>query len=326
MNPLRLSTEFQGFSTQFSPFDPSKIVCSTSQYFGVAGNGKLCVSNLTPTSITSLRTFYTQHGIYDSCWSECNPNQIVSACGDGTVKIWDLTTRDNFPVLNAKEHMKDTSSVHFNQVAKNTFASAAWDGTVKIWGLTGSRSIQTFAEHQNAVYGVAWSPHHANVLASVAGDRMLKVWDTKQPRAVQSVTAHGHEILCLDWCKYQPNQIVTGSADKLIKIWDLRQTSMAISVLAGHDLAVRSVKCSPHEQFTLASVSYDMSVRLWNFRPTSSGMVRRYDHHSEFVCGLDWSLFLPGQLASCAWDRSLTIWNTRGKAPLPLPSRAPKIV
>ena len=117
--------------------------------------------------------------------------------------------------------------------------------------------------------------------------------------------------------------IITGSADKLIKVWDMRQTSMALAVLAGHDLAVRRVKCSPHEQFTVASVSYDMSVRMWDFRQTHSGMLRRYDHHTEFVCGLDFNLFVPGQIASCAWDRSLSIWNTRGKAPLPSP-RVPK--
>lgn len=40
------------------------------------------------------------------------------ACGDGSIKLWDLTTRDGYPVLNAKEHAKEASSVDWNLIQK----------------------------------------------------------------------------------------------------------------------------------------------------------------------------------------------------------------
>ena len=36
----------------------------------------------------------------------------------------------------------------------------------------------------------------------------------------------------------------------------------------------------------------------------------RYDHHTEFVVGLDFNLFVPGEIATASWDGYCTIWNT----------------
>lgn len=53
------------------------------------------------------------------------------ACGDGSIKLFDLTV-DDFPVMNYAEHKRETFSVAWNPVAKDSFASSSWDGTVKI--------------------------------------------------------------------------------------------------------------------------------------------------------------------------------------------------
>jgi WD40 repeat protein len=33
--------------------------------------------------------------------------------------------------------------------------------------------------------------------------------------------------------------------------------------------------------------------------------MNRFDHHSEFVTGLDFSMFNEGQLATASWDKSV---------------------
>ena len=44
--------------------------------------------------------FYSQQGVVDCAWSEENEFHIVSACGDGTIKLWDLvaSAQDGFPL------------------------------------------------------------------------------------------------------------------------------------------------------------------------------------------------------------------------------------
>lgn len=36
-------------------------------------------------------SFDTQDGMFDLAWSEMHENQIASACGDGSIKLWDIS-------------------------------------------------------------------------------------------------------------------------------------------------------------------------------------------------------------------------------------------
>jgi peroxin-7 len=56
---------------------------------------------------------------------------MVVACGDGSIKLFDLGVND-FPVMNFHEHKREAFSVCWNPVTKDNFISSSWDGTVKI--------------------------------------------------------------------------------------------------------------------------------------------------------------------------------------------------
>lgn len=75
--------------------------------------------------------FDTNDALYDLAWSEINENQLIVACGDGSLKLFDLGVND-FPVMNFHEHKRETFSVCWSPVTKDTFVSSSWDGTVKI--------------------------------------------------------------------------------------------------------------------------------------------------------------------------------------------------
>jgi len=75
--------------------------------------------------------------------------------------------------------------------------------------------------------------------------------------------------------------------------------------LKGHGYAVRKLKCSPHDGKLVGSVSYDMTFRLWNLQLGQQVFV--HDAHTEFALGLDFNMFKPGQVATCAWDESVHI-------------------
>lgn len=82
---------------------------------------------------------------------------------------------------------------------------------------------------------------------------------------------------------------------------DLRRPDKELSILGGqHQFAIRRIKFSPHADNLLASVSYDMSMKLHNI--DSRTCVLSNDRHTEFVFGLDFSLFSPKILATCSWD------------------------
>jgi peroxin-7 len=94
-------------------------------------------------------------------------------------------------------------------------------------------------------------------------------------------------------------------------VWDLRFPEREVHCLRGHQLAVRRVKCSPHHGNLIASVGYDMTMRVWDLDQPEMPMVDVYDAHTEFVVGLDWNLYVPGQVATSAWDEHVHVLQPR---------------
>lgn len=50
-----------------------------------------------------------------------------------------------------------------------------------------------------------------------------------------------------------------------------------------------------------------MSMRTWDM--DSGNEISRFDGHTEFVFGLDFSLFDPGLTATCAWDEGVAVFR-----------------
>jgi peroxin-7 len=76
-------------------------------------------------------SFDTQDAVYDTAWSELNENQLVAGCGDGSVKLFDVTG-GNSPVLNWHEHGREVYATSWNLITKDTFATSSWDGSIKL--------------------------------------------------------------------------------------------------------------------------------------------------------------------------------------------------
>ena len=60
------------------------------QNFGIIGNGRVHVLELTPTGVAEGIAFDTSDGLYDVVWSEANENVLATASGDGSAGL----TRD----------------------------------------------------------------------------------------------------------------------------------------------------------------------------------------------------------------------------------------
>lgn len=120
--------------------------------------------------------------------------------------------------------------------------------------------------------------------------------------------------------------VATAGVDRIIRTFDVRNPSGGpLSVLQGHEYAIRRLAWSPHASDILASASYDMTVRVWSdgsnaaMHPpppgasptipvgTQLGVMNR---HSEFATGVDWCLFgAGGWLASAGWDQRVLVWD-----------------
>ncbi|CAO2628358.1 Peroxisomal targeting signal 2 receptor [Lemmus lemmus] len=271
-----------GYAAEFSPYLPGRLACAAAQNYGIAGCGTLLVLDQTESGLQIFRSFDWNDGLFDVTWSENNEHVLVTCSGDGSLQLWD-TAKATGPLQVYKEHTQE------------------WDPTVQ-------NSLYTFRGHESVIYSTVWSPHIPGCFASTSGDQTLRIWDMKIAGVRIVIPAHHTEILSCDWCKYNENLVVTGAVDCSLRGWDLRNVRQPVFELFGHKYAIRRVKFSPFHASVLASCSYDFTVRFWNFSK-SDPLLETVEHHTEFTCGLDFSLQSPTEVADCSWDETIKIYN-----------------
>jgi peroxin-7 len=66
------------------------------------------------------------------CFNEANPAQILSAGGDGSIKLWDVGNQ-NAPIAVAKGHEGEVNSCEWNHLNKRTILTSSFDRTIKLW-------------------------------------------------------------------------------------------------------------------------------------------------------------------------------------------------
>ena len=196
----------------------------------------------------------------------------------------------------------------------------------------------------NCTYSASFCPSNPALISAVSSDSHLRLFDLRTPSsakyhltatipvhappprsqlnpAVSAAGAAPTEVLTHDWNKYNDTVIATGGVDRLLRTFDIRNPAGGpLSVMQGHDYAVRRLAWSPHASDVLISASYDMTVRLWNDgsqQPAQTAMGARagvqmgvMNRHTEFVTGVDWCLFgLGGWVASVGWDERVLLWD-----------------
>jgi peroxin-7 len=109
--------------------------------------------------------------------------------------------------------------------------------------------------------------------------------------------------------------------DRVLRTFDIRNpTGGPLSLMLGHEYAVRRLAWSPHASDVLISASYDMTVRVWTdgstmppdpTMPVKTGVeLGLMNRHTEFATGVDWCLFgAGGWVASVGWDERVLLWD-----------------
>ena len=117
----------------------------------------------------------------------------MSASGDGSIKVWDLSAPPGAnPLRSLEEHTHEVYCVAWQLGGRrDALLSASWDDSAKLWSLAaGPRAIRTFAEHSYCVYAAAWNPAAPDIFATASGDCTAKVWDARAPFSTMTIPAH----------------------------------------------------------------------------------------------------------------------------------------
>jgi cytochrome c len=131
-------------------------------------------------------------------------------------------------------------------------------------------------------------------------------WSLTRNAAEQVLRFHDDAVNAV--VLFKDGRAATAGADGRIAIWSAGN-ALPDAVLEGHTAPIAALAISP-DATTLASASWDQTVRLW---PLAGGAPRVLDGHTQNVNGV---AFAPDgrTLVSVSYDQSLRIWPLAGSA------------
>ncbi len=241
---------------------------------------------------------------------------VVSAHGDGRLRVWHLPAEGDAPppvLLDDREPRGDTLAVALSPDGREV-AAAGRDGRVRVWAITGALRL-TLVGHEDGsdVIGVAFSPDGTR-LASAGADATARLWDARTGAPLATLAGHASDVRWLEFSR-DGTRLLTASLDRTAAVWDARSGARLV-VLAGHEDLVRRAHFSADGGRVL-SASDDGTARLWD--ATTGAPLARYEGHRRPVRDATFDAH-ETRVLTASDDGTARVFSVdEGPARLPLP-------
>jgi eukaryotic-like serine/threonine-protein kinase len=218
--------------------------------------------------------------------------RIATASLNGTVKVWDLTTRKVI-WFTEKAHSVVASKVGFASSVTfhrdgNHLASTGEDKLVKVWDLTTDRVVFSRPCDTDQMIGTAYSaafnPLEPNQLA-VGSEGVLTIWDWKNEKRIHTYPAHETRRLSVAFSR-DGGRLASGDWSGNVKLWNAEATGAPPGTFNETRYAVPSLSFNP-DGTRLAAASFDRNVYIWD--TTTRERVRQLPHSGRLVLAVAYS-------------------------------------
>ena len=240
---------------------------------------------------------------------------ILSASGDRTVKLWDLSQDLGHGSTSAARNCSMTIPAHDGDVytvqhhpGGEHFVTGSYDKTVKLFDLRTQQLTKTFAGHDASVSSAIFNPH-GNLVISGSKDKTIKFWDILSGVCIKTLSEQMGEVTSV---QMNSNGILLLSSSKnsCNRLWDIRVGRPLPKRFKGHQNTSKNFVTAgfgPSERLIMGG-SEDGAVYLWDAE--TCNFLQRLEGHTDVVYQTAWNN-AQSLLASCSHDGTVKTWCAR---------------
>ena len=181
--------------------------------------------------------------------------RLASGSTDKTVRLWDLTRKDEWVTL--RGHTGWTNVLAFSPNGE-MLASGSTDKTVQLWDTTTGKLLAMLTGHINGITALAFSPD-GKTLVSSSTDGAIRFWQTDTGAPIDNlITGHTQAMKAVTF--FQGGSTIASVAfNGIITFWDIETSQKSAIQDAGYRDWFPTLAFSPNGT-KLASVGADSTI------------------------------------------------------------------
>ena len=249
--------------------------------FTIEGGRGKGPNECSPSIYKGLLTTYSQHdNSIEALDVNFDGTKFISGDWDGMLYGWSLSFPDmsDDDMMNLDTDEEEDQDIEI-RTKKKARTGAKTSSSSKSHALVThqetSQTLFRIKAHQQGVSSLKWSSYQPNHVYSSSHDHSIKLWDIEKQDCLNTIN-QAKVITCMDVQDNtsQVNLIATGQPDHRIKLWDMKgqANNLNIATLRGHTGWVSDVKWHPSNEYILASVAHDGSLKIWDTRATNNAL------------------------------------------------------
>lgn len=243
-------------------------------------------------------------GVYSIAKDPNSLQRFASGSGDGVVKVWDLTDRDE--VWHTSAHENIVKGLEWTRDQK--LLTCAADRTVKLFDPYNTQSEAAPISSWLGSGAFTSLSHHRSKNAFAAASSVISIYDLEKHTAAPEVLhwpTSTDTITNVAFNYVETSVLASCSTDRSVVIYDLRTSTPVTKTIL--NFATNRIAWSPMEAFNLATASEDHNLYLFDMRRFDRALNVLKDHVAA-VMDVEFSP-TGEELVSASWDRTVRLWN-----------------
>ena len=247
-------------------------------------------------------------GVYTMAKDPLSLQRFASGSGDGVVKVWDLTSREE--IWNVQAHEGIVKGMCWTQDQK--LLTCAADRTIKLFSPYDMPSQSLPLATYLGTTAYTSLTHHRSLPHFAASSSVISVYDLNRTASTPLQTLHWptstDTITSVAFNQTETSLLASTATDRSLILYDLRtQSPLTKTILA---LASNAIAWNPMEAFNLAVANEDHNIYIFDSRKMTRALNVLKDHVSAVM---DVSFSPTGEeLVSASYDRTIRLWNRAG--------------